>query len=259
MKRIIDKNHFFSLERVILPETTVADSKCDLIRYTRFPEKQTELKGAISDISYTYWTSLQPEETDIFNSFSKTIRYEIRRSEKDAINIHVYNAKDCIRMLDDFKATYMHFCEQCNNDELKHIYDDALIRTYIDNGCFFLSVAEFDKGKVYHAYIYDESNACLWYSASDFRNPNVDRNLAARANKRLHFEDIKYFKEMGLQRYDWGNISSRNNENPNGIDYFKASFGGTYAEVYCYTVGNTFLGKVLVLAKKMASREKKLG
>ena len=136
------------------------------------------------------------------------------------------------------------------------VFDENLIKKYINNNCFLISVAEFEKGKVYHAYFFSDSSTCLWYSASDFRNQEVDRNLAARANKRLHFEDMKHFKDIGIKLYDWGNVTTQNNANPNGIDKFKASFGGTYTEKYSYTVGNTLLGKILLTGKKLAIRIK---
>ena len=194
------------------------------------------------------------EEADILSKFSKSIRYEIRKSENDSIRITFYD-KDCIKnmrfILHDFKNSYMHFCDLCNNDDLKRVYDEKLIETYIENDCFLLTRAEYESGGIYHAYFYSDDNACLWYSVSDFRRPVVDRNLAARANKRLHIEDMKYFKRNGIKYYDWGNISSRYNAHPNGIDRFKESFGGAYTEVFSYTVGNTFLGRILVKASNV--------
>lgn len=257
MIRITDRSHFFSMERIMFPAGPVSDSSCDLIRYMRFPEPQTALSGAISDIAYTYWTDLRPSPEEISAAFSKTIRYELRRSERDAITLRTY---DCAflqahrEVLADFRATYMHFCDVCGNEELKAVYDDAFIQACIDSGHFLLTAAEFGHGKVYHAYFLDAEQVCLWYSASDFRNEQVDRNLAARANKKLHYADMLTLKARGVARYDWGNVSTRYNEHPNGIDTFKASFGGTYAEVYSYTVGNTLLGRLLVLGKKLLGR-----
>ena len=108
-----------------------------------------------------------------------------------------------------------------------------------------LSLSEYENGKVFHAYIHDDSNAVLWYSASDFRNENVDRNLASRANKGLHYYDILQFKSKGLKTYDWGNVSSKDNANPCGIDVFKSGFGGSYCEKYFYTEGKSFIGKII--------------
>ncbi len=85
--------------------------------------------------------------------------------------------------------------------------------------------------------ICDREEARLLHSASCFREESADQSLIGRANKRLHWEDIKYFKQKGLLRYDWGGISDF--ENPNGIDEFKLKFGG---EKITYTI---FLQEIL--------------
>lgn len=257
MKRVIDKHRLYSVERVLFPDDQILDSRCDLIRYMRFDKQQPMFSTAIEDVAYTYLTDLSTPANELIASFSKTVRYEIRRSEKDALTILFYDTealKENQAVLKDFTATYLHFCELCGNQELKSVLDEGLIHTYIRNGCFLLSAAEFANGKVYHAYFFSDSSACLWYSASDFRNQDVDRNLAARANRRLHLEDMKYFQNWGIRFYDWGNVSTRNNENPNGIDQFKASFGGTYSEKYSYTVANTLWGRILLFGKKLLTR-----
>ena len=76
--------------------------------------------------------------------------------------------------------------------------------------------------------------------------------MIGRANKRLHWEYIKYFKQKGLLRYDWGGISDF--ENPNGIDEFKLKFGGEKITYYNIFAGNTVLGKAAVLAMKAMKR-----
>lgn len=257
MKRVIDKHRWYSVERVLFPQEQIPDSQCDLIRYMRFEKQQPMLSAAIEDVAYTYLTDLSVPAEELIASFSKTVRYEIRRSEKDALSISFYDSEalgEHQEILKDFTATYLHFCELCGNQELKSVLDEGLIQTYIRSHCFLLSAAEFANGKVYHAYFFSESSACLWYSASDFRNQDVDRNLAARANRRLHLEDMKYFQKQGIRSYDWGNVSTKNNENPNGIDQFKASFGGTYSENYSYTVGNTLWGRILLFGRKLLTR-----
>lgn len=257
MKRVIDKHRFYSVERVLFPEGEIPDSPCDLIRYMRFSEAQPSFSAGIQDVAYTYLTDLNASDEEILASFSKTVRYEVRRSEKDPLTISYYTPQALLEkqeILKDFTQTYLHFCELCGNEDLKSALDEALIHTYIQNNCFLLSAAAFPKGKVYHAYFFSDDSACLWYSASDFRNQDVDRNLAGRANRRLHLEDMKYLREQGIRRYDWGNVSTRNNENPNGIDQFKASFGGSYSEMYSYTLGNTLWGKLLLLGRKLLTR-----
>lgn len=59
----------------------------------------------------------------------------------------------------------------------------------------------YEKGNlaVYHVYMYDENEAVLMFSVSDFRDEDIDRNLAGRANKLLHYDDMRYFKKRDLR------------------------------------------------------------
>ena len=63
---------------------------------------------------------------------------------------------------------------------------------------------------------------------------------------------MDWFREHGYVLYDWGNISS--STNPNGIDKFKMSFGGEVVTVYNSFVGNTLLGKILVVLYKILNK-----
>ncbi|MBQ2936393.1 MAG: hypothetical protein IJD96_09185, partial [Lachnospiraceae bacterium] len=81
---------------------------------------------------------------------------------------------------------------------------------------------------------------------------SADQSMIGRANKRLHWEDMKYFKEKGLVRYDWGGISDF--ENPNGIDEFKLKFGGDKITYYNVFTGNSLLGKLAVTAMKLLKK-----
>lgn len=253
MIRIPDKSHFYSFERVMFPsEKDISNSKADITRYMRFKEKLDIFKSGIEDVDSTLITDLRLPEEKILQQFSQTVRYEIKRSLADDIKIYFYTYKDLkenYNIVEDFKNTFMSYCDICDNQLLKKVYSDQNIRSYIDNECVLISKAEFHNGKVYHLYVFDENDALLIYSASDYRKNEIDRSLAGRANKLLHYKDMLYLKEKGLSNYDWGNVASF--ALPNGIDKFKMSFGGARKKVYSYFVGNSLLGKVLVFSKKM--------
>ncbi len=256
MLRIPDKSHFYSFERIMFPSSDDIDiSKTDVTRYMRFKEKIPLFSNGIEDIDSTLITDLRLTDEKILQQFSQTVRYEIKRSLTDDISMLFYTYKDLrdnFNILEDFKNTFLNYCDICNNQALKKVYDEQKIRSYIDNECVLLSRAEFPNGKVYHLYVYDENNALLVYSASDHRKDEIDRNLAGRANKLLHYNDMLFLKSIGLSHYDWGNVASF--ESPNGIDKFKMSFGGTQMKVYSYFVGNSLLGKFLVFSKKLLKR-----
>ena len=75
-----------------------------------------------------------------------------------------------------------------------------------------------------HTYLDLGDTARLYHSCSLFRDRKEEAALIGRSNKRLHWEDMLYFKNKGFTTYDWGGISSF--DNPNGIDTFKLSFSG---------------------------------
>ena len=82
----------------------------------------------------------------------------------------------------------------------------------------------------------------LWYSASNFRQyekQNLSRNIIARANKSLHYDDMKYFKRKEYLLYDFGGYAYKT-DSPDliGINNFKDQFGGDLVEESNYS---TFL------------------
>ena len=74
----------------------------------------------------------------------------------------------------------------------------------------------------------------------------------ARANKRLHWEDMKLFKERGVSLYDWGGISDP--DHPNGIDAFKMKFGGKPLTYYNVLKGITVLGRLGIRVMKLKNK-----
>ena len=253
MIKYTEKHSLFTIDRVWFPKKTdIIHCENDIIRYMRYQEMDIEYNNSMVDYNETLITDLMDDEDTILNSFTKTVKYEIKRSLTDDINITILGADELKinkEFLADFKNTYISFCQICGDKNLEKVYNEKHINNYIDNDCIMISCARYENGKVYHLHVFDKETALLVYSASDFRNENVDRNLAGRANKLLHFNDIKYFKEKNMLFYDWGNISSYTE--PNGIDKFKISFGGRHIQIKSFFVGNTFIGKILVLFKKI--------
>jgi lipid II:glycine glycyltransferase (peptidoglycan interpeptide bridge formation enzyme) len=92
-----------------------------------------------------------------------------------------------------------------------------------------------------------DTRARLFYSASHFRKSEDSelRNLIGRANRLLHWEDIRFFKEMGLSCYDFGGwYGGREDVEKLAINQFKESFGGEKQREYTYIVPVTAIGKI---------------
>lgn len=255
MLKIKDKKLFYSIERIWFQNTINTEiHEADIERYLRMNNLMNinRLKGVYTiDSVDTLITNLKDATEEILmNNMTKTVRYEIKKCMKENVKIefYKYDNPEIQKIIEDFRCVYTNFCLMSNQKKLIKDFDLNKVNSYIQNQCILVTKAEFLNGKVYHMYVWSTKYALLVYSASDFRNKNVDRNLAGRANKLLHFKDMLFFREMNVLCYDWGNVS--NFEAPNGIDKFKMSFGGKRMTVYNVFWGSTSWGKLLVKLRK---------
>jgi len=105
----------------------------------------------------------------------------------------------------------------------------------------------------YHAYITDGNRVRCLYSASHYRNFNESsfRSMLGRANRYLHWMDIRSFKEKGYRYYDFGGLSlDKSNQDLKNIDDFKRGFGGTTVKEYNYFHPKSVLGRIAVKLKR---------
>lgn len=214
-----------------------------------------ETKGRFRDWQefHTCVNDITIAEEEMLTAINKAVRYQFRRSEKDNIEIRFYTKKD-IESMPELISTFADLYErmyQSKGSDTK--LNRSAVKKYLDaDGILFSAVWHEGEMLVFHSYICDDTEARLLHSASCFREESADQSMIGRANKRLHWEDILYFKKKGLLRYDWGGISDF--ENPNGIDEFKLKFGGEKITYYNVFAGNTLLGKLAVTAMKAMKR-----
>lgn len=168
---------------------------------------------------FTKVVDLTLDEKQLLAGFEKNTSYEIRRAEKDHITASVEPD------VEHFKNFYNQFAKTKGlgplNSSINH-YDTNLV----------ITKAEYDeKEVVMHSYIIDESlkRVRLFHSASMFRDV-VDaqtRAIIGRANRLLHFMDMKYFKKLGFMEYDLGGYAmDTKDESLSQINKFKDGFGG---------------------------------
>ncbi|MFG6367081.1 MAG: aminoacyltransferase [Lachnospiraceae bacterium] len=202
---------------------------------------------------HTCMNDLTLPEDKIFAEINKNVRYECRRSERDDIEIRFYKKADIAAdktILSIFADIYE---KMYQSKGIVEKFNLTAVQKYLETGNIcFSAVWRQNEPIVFHSYICDAYDTRLLHSASCFREESADQNLIGRANKKLHWEDMKYFKEKGVLRYDWGGISDF--ENPNGIDAFKLKFGGEKITYYNVFAGNTQLGKLAVTAMKKMKR-----
>lgn len=228
--------------------SSTANSKCDIIRYTRGQDSRKNNWYTKCDTVETIFSSLTMSTEEILAVSTKTVKYEVRKSMKEGININIYDSVMIQKngeVIQNFLAAYAELVKETNNPELMSALSVGKIDNFIENNALTLSKAEKDGCFVYHIYANGDKECCLLYSASNFRSEDKNaRNLTGRMNKLLHIKDMEYFRDRGLEIYDWGNINS--SKNPNGIALFKMSFGGKVKIVYNIYVGITFRGKLII-------------
>ena len=256
MIRIPARMYGLSVERIWFPEDGVpVSSNADILRYLRVLPDQAEALHGAAEPAYTLLSDLTLPEDTLLSAMNKNYRYEVRRAQKEDVAVSVYDAADLRAdgsILTAFEKTYMDFCESLGNEDLKDDFDREKIASYVVHDCILLTKAEQGNAVVFHLYVTDGLWAVLCYSASDFRDDSVDRASAGRMNKLLHWRDMLFLKGRGCRWYDWGNVSDP--VNYNGIDTFKAGFGGAPATMYNLSVGNNLLGKVAVAALRCVKR-----
>lgn len=202
---------------------------------------------------HTCMNVITKPEDELLAAVNKAVRYQFRRSEKDQIEIRFYTRADIEQspeLMDTFAEIYERMYQSKGADTKLNV---SAIQKYLEaDGIVFSAVWHEGEMLVFHSYICDATDARLLHSASCFREESADQSMIGRANKRLHWEDILYFKKKGLIRYDWGGISDF--DNPNGIDEFKLKFGGDKITYYNVFAGNTLFGKLAVTAMKLLKR-----
>ena len=209
----------------------LSERKCDFCLYHGIPKLHD--KGNAYTIQKSLLTDLTKTEDTLFASFEKSVRYEINRSKRDGNSTRIYmpneihNNKD---LLNSFADCY---AQMYRSKGMKGELSLSELQAYAFYNSLYISVVSLgDETLVYHSYVADYENIRLLHSCSTFRNADDSsvRTQIGRANRHLHWDDILYFRKMGIKIYDWGGIHSV--EEPNGIDKFKMSFGGTPTEYY---------------------------
>lgn len=179
------------------------------------------------------------DDISLLSSFSKNNIYKIKRAEREGIQFHIEKSfSSLIKFYDAFAIS---------KNYLSKI--DPNIFEYSSN--FLMTKAIFENEVlVMHSYLYDDTSgiAFLYTSSSLFReeDDSKKRSLIGRANRYLHFEDMKYFKKMRYKIYDWGGYGSEEENATRGIDAFKDSFGKGHTELitHYYPLWHSIIGRL---------------
>ena len=216
----------------------VAD--CDLISFIQAKEA---VRGAHP--FRTLHLDLLLGEDMLLNNMSRTTRYEIHRAqERDNIEAIVIDRPHCqhIREFCEFYDTF------AATKSLRLSRLERFLALNESGGLVLSKVAGADQIPLcWHAYVVDSERALLLYSASHMHKytRSSQRALLGRANRYLHWVDIKTFKEAGFLILDFGGLSGARGDGwARGIDEFKRGFGGFEVVQYNYRCGRSLAGKL---------------
>jgi lipid II:glycine glycyltransferase (peptidoglycan interpeptide bridge formation enzyme) len=199
----------------------------------------------ISQNTHTVENDLHPSETATFNGFSKTVQTEVRQAERYGV--------DCM-FTDDaekFTAFYNEFAvsRQIDATSVKRLQE---MQPFLK-----LSIAAYNGNWIAaHSYLTDKQAGVvrLMHAASQRLNTEVDKQLAGKANKLLHYFDMMQFKQQGYTLYDFGGYANNTaDKGLQGINKFKLSFGGAV------TVCENYATYPYYILKKIAAATGKLG
>jgi hypothetical protein len=220
-------------------EEPPGDSGVDIIRYRR---RHAPIAGSRHTPFLSLITDLCAEEDAITARFGKDCRYKVRRAEsKDGLTMEFI--VDPRGRLGEFRAFFDAFAQQKSHEPCDYPW---LLAACNAHQLVLTSASQNGEALVWHAYILCGQTAWLQYTGSCFRNRENDyRALVGRANRWLHWKGMLRFKQMGLERYDWGGLfEDESDPDGAGINEFKLSFGGLRERTYDCTVPVTLRGRI---------------
>ena len=207
---------------------------------------------------HTLVTDLTETEEEIKQHFSKSCKYKVNRAAREDVAIAIYRDREITdEMIDAFCDLFTTFWESKGSsfDNKEKVRNE--LKMYRDANALTIAYAKVNGERaVYHTHVKDDSIARLLHSASLYRLQGDEegntKNLIGMANRLLHFEEMKYYKNLGLSTYDWGGAGR--GEDVIHITEFKESFGGT-AVTYCnYEQVNGVLAKLFKVLVKILGK-----
>jgi lipid II:glycine glycyltransferase (peptidoglycan interpeptide bridge formation enzyme) len=233
------------------------ENKSDVIIY-KYVHKKKDKMSSFEDL-FTIMVDLAPDEKDLFSRLSKTTKYQINRArEKDKVLCFTFLEKE--EKNEEKIKKYIEYFNEFARSKKRPELTFAKLEKYYNNGALCIRcAADQDQSIIYtmHAYIVSDNTARLHQSASHFRNSGEAdlKSLIARANRRLHWDDILYFKSTGLKNYDFGGwYGGKTDAEKLSINQFKESFGGTIKQEYSYIVPGTLIGRLAIFCGGLLGR-----
>jgi len=196
---------------------------------------------------YTILIDLIPSPADLLAGMHNGNAQQIRRAiAKDRIQCCFNGSPDR-----DERDLFQTFFNDANGPEPENLLDRERLEQFAEAGMLALSKALTPEGTtlVWHAYICHPrlSRARCDLSTSIKTGPDQTelRNLAGRANRLLHYQDMLALQTEGIRCYDFGGWYPGTEDLKRlGINRFKEGFGGTVVREYESEQPLTLLGRL---------------
>jgi lipid II:glycine glycyltransferase (peptidoglycan interpeptide bridge formation enzyme) len=213
---------------------------CDVVTYHTY-KNWGDIKG-FDRIQYLVTKiDLSQDIDEIWNKIKRQHKRHIRRADKNGTTVTAN------KNYEKFHQIYKNFFKQKNYADPSGL---NILSSQFMQKCGILFIAE-KQGEIKggNFYFYDEHNACLVDSAyQKIENTIENKKQSTDANCYLHWEAMKFFKNMGIINYDFGDVSWDDiniNHQMDGGTYFKRSFGGEVVPRYEYRKFNSRFSKLL--------------
>ena len=167
---------------------------------------------------------------ELKNSFSKQTRYKINRATREGIQFNIYKL-DTKEEIENYLNYYNDFLEskgllfRISKQEIYALLDNYIVTYASYKGETLVMHCSFINPEQQTVYIH--------HSASHFRrlkdniDTQIDKNFISYANSFLHYQDMLYFKSLGIKTYDLGGYGIDTDDKAIlAINQFKDGFRG---------------------------------
>ena len=211
---------------------------------------QTKVKTKIRLMRRVEFSSiavtLGKTEEVLFNDIKKSTRNEIRRALKEGV--------ECSLLSDTIEGLKIH-----KNYYEKNGLGSVSVDRYVNDIKVRVTVATYQSKVIsVHTYLLCDQRQIvrLLFSSTIPPEYGIERKVVGWANRSLHWHDIRYFKAMGFDVYDFGGIAVGNSlsSKTEEINRFKKLFGGEIVVYYNYFG----LGRYALIAMSAAAKRLKV-
>lgn len=193
----------------------------------------------------TIMIDLTRPQDELFGELGKNTRYKIKRAEREGVAFTA-STQPTDAELSDFIAAH----RDLEAREGRSPVDLATLTKIASNDRALVLTKAYDESGEpvsWHVYLRARGRVRLMHSVTMLvdRDTTRDKGFAGRANRLHHWRDICFFKEAGLEQFDFGGwVGPDGDPKHRSISEFKEGFGGAVVDCYNAVAPLTLLGRL---------------